>query len=164
MSLPYTLPVKAAKRSSQVLGEVGGWSQTVKKKPVEWEPLLGPSLDQAVCATTVSPKQSNQIRLFKNQYLLSTYCVPSTALGALLSLKSAGSCRGAVGRSSLKKPGAGGGGAGGSPWPLVFPSEAVSFPYICPSPLHLSLHLSLQTVHLHPRPQQGQGEGSMALP
>lgn len=53
---------------------------------------------------------------------------------------------------------------GDSPWPLVFPSEAVTFPYICPSPLHLSLHLSLQAVHLHPRPQQGQGECSMVLP
>lgn len=67
MSLPCT--VKAGKKSSRVLGEVGvGVKVRLYKEPIEWELLQGPSSHHAVGAST-APKDSNQIHLFKKRFI-----------------------------------------------------------------------------------------------
>ena len=67
MSLQRT--VKAAKKSSRVLGEVGvGVKVRLYKEPTEWDLLQGPSSHQAVAAST-APEDSNQIHLFKKQFI-----------------------------------------------------------------------------------------------
>lgn len=153
MSLPYTLPVKAAVKV--LLGSGGGGvavSRTdCKTEPEEWELSLGPSLQNSTYAST-APEPSPQIHFSKNVYLLSTYCVPGTALRALPcplsgSLKKS-SCRGALGRSSPKNLGWG--------------EEAVPCPWSFPQ--KQPCLRSGTSVLLHPRPQQGQGEGYVALP
>lgn len=68
MSLPCT--VKAAEKSSHVLGEVGaGVKVRLFKEPIEWELLQGPSSHRAVGAST-APKDSNQIHSFKKRLFI----------------------------------------------------------------------------------------------